>query len=429
MTEVPGIARRRLFLGAAAAPAVTAVLAGIFGANSAAGAVAKSAVAGAKQVAGAATTAAAAKKKKTVVYPPATVSVVPADGAANVDPSVPVTVTAVNGTVTSVQLSGGSSGAETSGTLSGSSASWTSNGTLDINTSYQLQVQVVGKDGKTVTATSRFSTLKPTATLGVDTVWPDDGSTVGVGQAIRVQFTNYVPKEYRAEVEKACIVSTSPSVPGAWYWASDDIMDWRPQNFWAVDSKVSVALNLEGVRAGATQYGVKNHTLNFTIRDTDLRLLVDAKAFKATCYINGSDVRSWPIDTGKPGETFITWQGIFAVLGKGNPVEMKGNYGPGDSYDDFVNWATQITYSGTYVHAAPWDGDIGKANDDSHGCVHCRTEDAEWFYNQAHVGDVVEITGTNKIVSVTNGFCDWTETWSQWLAGSSYGATLNGTPV
>jgi lipoprotein-anchoring transpeptidase ErfK/SrfK len=364
------------------------------------------------------------------VYPPATVTTVPADGAAGVDPSVPVTVTATNGTVTSVQLSGGSAGAETSGTLSGSSSTWTSNGTLDIDTSYQLQVQVTGKDGKTVTTTSNFSTLKPTAELGVDTMWPDDGSTVGVGQPIRVQFTNYVPQEYRADVEKACIVTTSPAVQGAWYWAADDIMDWRPQNFWAVNSKVSVALNLEGVRAGETQFGVKDHSLNFTIRDTDLRLLVDAKAFKATCYVNGSDVRSWPIDTGKAGETFITWQGIFAVLGKGNPVEMKGNYGPGDTYDDFVNWATQITWSGTYVHAAPWDGDIGYANDDSHGCVHCHTEDAEWFYNIVQDGDVVTIDGSLKRpVAVDNGICTFTLDWAQVVAGSAYGPTLNGTPV
>ena len=400
------------------APVFTVALAGCSGSGTAA--AAKPATSGAGTP---------APTKPAVVYPPATVALVPADGTAGFDPSVPVTVTAANGTVTSVQLTGGASGAESSGTLSAAGATWTSNGTLDIDSSYQLQVTVTGKDGKTVTATSSFSTLKPTATLGVDTMWPDDNSTVGIGQPIRVQFTNYVPQEYRADVEKACVVTATPAVAGAWYWAADDIMDWRPENFWAVGTKVAVALNLEGVRAGSTQFGVKNHTLAFTIRDTALRLLVDAAAFQATCYINDAVARTWPIDTGKAGETFITWQGIFAVLGKGNPVEMKGNYGPGDSYDDFVNWATQITYSGTYVHAAPWDGDIGKANDDSHGCIHCHTADAEWFYNQAQVGDVVQVTGTNKIVSVTNGMCDWTETWSQWLAGSAYGQTLNGTPT
>lgn len=72
---------------------------------------------------------------------------------------------------------------------------------------------------------------------------------------------------------------------------------------------------------------------------------------------------------------------------------------------------------------------IGHRNDDSHGCIHCHTVDAEWFYKQANVGDVVQVTGTGKTVAVTNGMCDWTKSWSDWLSGSAYGATINGTPA
>jgi lipoprotein-anchoring transpeptidase ErfK/SrfK len=252
--------------------------------------------------------------------------------------------------------------------------------------------------------------------------------SVGVGQPIRVQFTNYVPSSYRADVEKACVVTTNPPVAGAWHWVDSDMMDWRPQDYWKTGTQVSVALNLTGVRAGTHQYFVKNHSLNFTIRDTDLRLIVDTKAFKATAYQNGQVIRTFPIDTGSNDPRFITWSGTLAVLGKGNPVEMKGDYGNGDKYDEFVNWATQITYSGTYVHAAPWDGQIGEVNS-SHGCIHARTSDATWFYNLAHVGDVVQVTGTSKTVATTNGFGDWTLSWSKWLSGSAYGATLGGKPV
>jgi lipoprotein-anchoring transpeptidase ErfK/SrfK len=334
-------------------------------------------------------------------------------------------VTVSNGTISSVELSGGQT---TSGTLSNDKSSWTSNGSLSINTSYTLQVEVTGQDGKTTSTTASFSTLKPTATLGVAEMWPGDGMSVGVGQPIRVQFTNYVPKEYRAAVEKACVVTTTPAVAGAWNWVQEDMMDWRPQNFWATGTQVAVALNLSGVRAGAHQYGVKNHSLNFTIRSTDLRLIVNAAAFHATCYQNGQVIRSWPVDTGMNDPRFITWSGTLAVLDKGNPVEMKGDYGNGDKYDELVNWATQITYSGTYVHAAPWDGEIGHVNS-SHGCIHCTTADATWFYNMAHVGDVVQVTGTSKTVSLTNGFGDFGVSWSSWLSGSSYGATIGGRPT
>ncbi len=372
---------------------------------------------------GAPQTAASASPSPT--YPPVSLTTVPANGASNVDPSKPVTVTVANGTITSVELSGGQT---TTGTLSDDKTSWTSAGALQINTSYTLQVQATGKDGKTVSANASFSTLKPTATLGVVEMWPGDGTSVGVGQPIRVQFTNYVPSAYRAAVEKACVVTTTPAVAGAWSWVQDDMMDWRPQNFWQPGTTVSVALNLAGVRAGQHQYGVRNHTLNFTIRGTDLRLIIDTKAFRATCYQNGQVIRTFPIDTGMNDPRFITWSGTLAVLGQGNPVEMKGDYGNGDKYDELVNWATQITYSGTYVHAAPWDGEIGKVNS-SHGCIHCTTADATWFYNLAHVGDVVQVTGTGKNVAVTNGFGDYGVDWSTWLAGSSYGATIGGKPA
>lgn len=358
-------------------------------------------------------------------YPVPAFTTVPADGATNVDPTKSVTVSVANGTISSVQLSGGQ---ETSGTLSDDKSSWTSNGVLSLNTSYQLQIEATDKGGKTVAKTISFSTLKPTATVGVLEMWPGSGVSVGVGQPIRVQFTNYVPNSYRADVEKACVVTANPPVAGAWHWVDSDTMDWRPQNYWQPNTQVNVALNLSGVRAGEHQFFVKNHSLDFTIRDTDLRLIVELDKFKATAYINGQVARTWPVDSGSSDPRFVTWSGTLAVLGKGNPVEMKGNYGNGDKYDELVSWATQITYSGTYVHAAPWDGQIGYVNS-SHGCIHCRTADATWFYNVAHVGDVVQVSGTNKIVSMTNGFGDWTASWSSWLSGSAYGATLGGKPV
>jgi len=365
--------------------------------------------------------------------PPPIVTTVPADGATGVDPSKPVTVQVKGGTIASVQLSGQD---QTNGTLSTDSTSWTSDNVLSVNSGYHLTITAKNSAGATTTRTVSFQTLKPSATFGVDSVVPPRGSTVGVGQPIRVAFTNYVPQEYKAALEKACVVTTEPPVAGAWYWVSNGsngaVVDWRPENFWAVNTKVSIAFNLDGVRLGEHQFGVKNYAAHkFSISDRDLRLEVDKDKFRATCYENGQVIRTFPIDTGvTTAETFVTYTGTMAVLGKGNPVEMKGNYGPNDTYDDFVNWATQITWSGTYVHAAPWDGEIGHANDDSHGCVHCRTSDAEWYYNKVIAGDVVTITGhRTRPVAVDNGICTFTLDWQKLLKGSAYGATINGKPV
>jgi lipoprotein-anchoring transpeptidase ErfK/SrfK len=362
-----------------------------------------------------------------------TITTSPADGATGVDPSKPVIVKVLNGTIASVQLSGQE---QTNGTLSADGSSWTSANALNVDSSYQLTVTAMNSAGKTKTATVSFHTLHPSATFGVSSVVPPRGSTVGVGQPIRVTFSNYVPTEYHAALEQACVVMTDPPVAGAWYWVSNSgdgaVLDWRPQDFWPVNTKVSVNFNLNGVRLGQHQFGVKDYSPHeFSIRGTDLRLIVDKDRFTATCYENGKVIRTFPIDTGQTtAETFVTYTGTMAVLGKGNPVEMKGNYGPNDTYDDFVNWATQITWSGTYVHAAPWDPEIGHANDDSHGCVHCRTVDAEWFYGIVQPGDVVTINGSRKRpVAVSNGICTFTLDWPTLLKGSAYGATLNGKPV
>jgi lipoprotein-anchoring transpeptidase ErfK/SrfK len=365
---------------------------------------------------------------------PATITTSPVDGATGVDPSKPITVQVLNGTIESVAFAGQG---QTSGTMSTDGGSWTSSGVLSVDTGYQFTVIAKNSAGKSSSSTVSFHTLEPSMTFGVSSVVPPRGSTVGVGQPIRVTFSDYVPTEYQAALEKACVVTTNPPVKGAWYWVSNSedgaVVDWRPENFWAVNTTVSIAFNLDGVRLGDHQYGTENYrpTHDFTISSRDLRLLVDKDSFKATCYQNGEVIRTWPISTGMTtAETFVTYTGTMAVLGKGNPVDMVGNYGPGDSYNDLVNWATQVTWSGTYVHAAPWDPDMGSANDDSHGCIHCPTVDAEWFYGRVVDGDVVTVTGSRtRPVAVDNGICTFTLDWSEVVKGSAYGPTLNGAPT
>ncbi|HTJ71121.1 MAG TPA: Ig-like domain-containing protein [Actinospica sp.] len=425
------IERRNILLAGAAG---TVVIAGVAGALVAEGSASGSPTANGTPGAGTgATGGATASASPSPTVPPATVTTVPANGATGVDPSKTVSVKVLGGTIESVTLSGQQ---QTSGTLSTDGTSWTSDNVLSIDTGYSLTVVAKNSAGKSTTSTVGFHTLAPSATFGVSSVVPPRGSTVGVGQPIRVTFSNYVPTEYQAALEKACVVTTTPAVKGAWYWVSNGsegaVVDWRPETFWPVNTKVSINFNLNGVRLGSHQFGVKDYAAHdFSISSRDLRLVVDKDKFRATCYQNGSVVRTFPIDTGQTTrETFVTYTGTMAVLGKGNPVEMKGNYGGGDVYDDFVNWATQITWSGTYVHAAPWDPDIGSANDDSHGCVHCRTADAEWFYNQVIDGDVVTITGSRaRPVAVDNGICTFTLDWAAVVKGSAYGPTVNGKPA
>ena len=56
----------------------------------------------------------------------------------------------------------------------------------------------------------------------------------------------------------------------------------------------------------------------------------------------------------------------------------------------------RVTYSGEFLHAAPWSvGSQGYANV-SHGCTGMSTANAAWLYNISKRGDVVEYTGTDR---------------------------------
>ena len=56
----------------------------------------------------------------------------------------------------------------------------------------------------------------------------------------------------------------------------------------------------------------------------------------------------------------------------------------------------RVTYSGEFIHAAPWSvGSQGYANV-SHGCTGMSTANADWLYHMTVRGDVVEYVGTDR---------------------------------
>jgi hypothetical protein len=149
---------------------------------------------------------------------------------------------------------------------------------------------------------------------------------------------------------------------------------------------------------------------------------VDVKAHQMTVYRDGKLVRTIPVSTGKPG--FITRGGKKVVLGLTRVKEMKGESigiakNDPDYFDLKVQYAVRVTWSGEFLHAAPWQGrNHGRANV-SHGCVGMGTEDARWYYDHTLVGDVVDVTNSSRKMELRNGYGDWNMSWDKWLAGSA----------
>ncbi len=85
-----------------------------------------------------------------------------------------------------------------------------------------------------------------------------------------------------------------------------------------------------------------------------------------------------------------------------------------------VDWATQMSYSGIYVHSAPWSvSSQGKTNV-SHGCLNVSPDNAKWFYDNTKRGDIVEVVNTvGSTLSGVDGLGDWNVPWEQWRTGNT----------
>jgi L,D-transpeptidase catalytic domain len=135
----------------------------------------------------------------------------------------------------------------------------------------------------------------------------------------------------------------------------------------------------------------------------------------------GKHFAHWPISSGKPGDD--TPNGSYLTIEKSNPVEMKG---PG--YDISVPFSVRITWSGDYLHDAPWSvGSQGFTNV-SHGCVNMSPADAQTYYNMAVPGDPVKIIGSSRAGTWDNGWTMWFMHWKRWLRGSALHRAVHAGP-
>ncbi len=342
----------------------------------------------------------------------------PDDGLQRVRPDRPITVTTPNALLTSVTLVRDGGGAQAlSGSLSPDGRSWHYGGGLLPDSSYALTVNATGPDGKVTTEQSRFKTVPARQPLEI-TVTPGQGETVGVGQPIAVKFN--APVANKASVERRLVVTASKPVLGSWYWVSDTEVRYRPQKYWPAHSKVSLTSSLTGVDAGGGTWGGSNHVTGFNI-GRSMVSVVDVNDYNMKVYRDGKLIRTIPVTSGKPG--WRTRGGTKVVLAKDYVRVMDGStvgaFGS-EGYRLTVYYAVRVTWSGEFVHAAPWSvGSQGYSNV-SHGCVGMSTGNGRWFYNESLIGDVIRVDGNeSKPMELDNGFGDWNLSWTQWAKGSA----------
>ncbi len=114
-------------------------------------------------------------------------------------------------------------------------------------------------------------------------------------------------------------------------------------------------------------------------------------------FKDGRLVREMPISMGK--DSTPTPNGTYKILERFRDMYMDSStYGvPIDApngYRTYVEYATRISWSGIFVHGAPWSlGQQGVSNV-SHGCINVSVENARWFFENVPNGSPVVVKNT-----------------------------------
>ncbi|MGW7384010.1 L,D-transpeptidase [Streptomyces sp. NPDC054794] len=348
----------------------------------------------------------------------AVVTIAPKDGAKSVDTSGALKVGAAKGKLTEVEVKD-AKGAKVEGAITGGGATWTPSTHLAASTKYTVHAVAKDSAGRAAAEDSSFTTLTPQNTF-VGYFTPEDGSTVGVGMPFSVHFTRGITNP--EGVEKAIKIKTEPAVDVEGHWFGNDRLDFRPEQYWKAGTKVTVELNLDGVKGRSGVYGKQTKTVKFTIGRNQVSV-VDAKKHTMKVTQDGKVIKTIPVTTGKPG--YDTWNGQMVMSEKLTVTRMNGEtVGYGGEYDiKDVPHAIRLTNSGTFIHGNYWGGGVFGNSNASHGCVglrdvrggYSKSVPAAWFFNHSMIGDVVVVKHSNdRTVDPDNGLNGWNMSWEKW---------------
>ncbi len=339
------------------------------------------------------------------------------DGAIDVAVHTPVTVRADDGVLGAVQLVN-DAGDPVDGRLSPDGVTWRSDEPLGYNKEYTLSAEALGLGGAARDRMS-FQTQSP-ENLTMPYVLPNDGEVVGVGQPIAIRFDEAIPD--RVAAQNAITVTTTPKVDGAFYWLNNREVRWRPAEYWKPGTTVEVQVKAYGVDFGGGLFGQDDARTRFTVGDEVIATADDATK-TMTVRRNGEVVSTMPISMGK--DRTPTNNGVYVIGDRHSFLVMDSStYGvpvnSADGYRTEVNWATHMSYSGIYVHSAPWSVGSQGSTTVSHGCINVSPSNARWFFDNTKRGDIVEVVNTvGSTLPGTDGLGDWNIPWEQWQAGNA----------
>ncbi|WP_408066840.1 L,D-transpeptidase [[Mycobacterium] crassicus] len=227
---------------------------------------------------------------------------------------------------------------------------------------------------------SQAAQTSPERGLAVAAIEPAAGSVVGVGYPVIVTFAG--PVADRAAAERGIHIAVSDKAAhgtprGHFEWVSADVVQWIPDGYWSPHSKISV--DAHGMSTG------------FETGDA-VMAVADISEHTFTVSVNGEVVRVMSASMGKPKRP--TPIGSFTALSKERSVKFDSRtigipLNDPEGYLIDGQYGVRVTWSGVYVHSAPWSvGSQGYANV-SHGCINLSPDNAAWYFDSVHLGDPI----------------------------------------
>jgi lipoprotein-anchoring transpeptidase ErfK/SrfK len=354
--------------------------------------------------------------------PAVAVTIDPAGGT-NVNPATPITVKAANGTLVDVTVTNTVKGTTVAGQLAADSLSWVSTEPLGYGSTYKILAHAKSTNGSPVEQQSQLTTLKPKQQANANLIpAPSSVASTGVGVGQPIVFSFGQPVKNKADVEKQLSVESTPKQEGGWFWIDDKNVHYRPKDYWQAGTTLKVTANIYGVDFGNGVFGAEDRTETYKVHDSWIAK-ADGNTEQMQIFHNGQMVKSMPISLGK--DATPTHLGAHVISDKQANYTMDScTYGvcqgqPG-YYRSNEKWSERISNDGEFVHENPNSvGSQGSANV-SHGCINLNSANAQWFFQNLGLGDVVEVTNSGgPQLPVWDLYGDWSQSWAQWQAGSA----------
>jgi lipoprotein-anchoring transpeptidase ErfK/SrfK len=358
----------------------------------------------------------------TTTKPPAPAAQVTISAGDQASPTTPITVKASGGKITNVSVTNAAKGNAVKGELSADGLTWTTSEPLGYGSTYNVVADATNADGKQTEQKSTYTTLTPKAQAypAVIPAPPGAGQTFGVGQIIGVSFDQ--PVTDKAAAEKALSVETNPPQHGAWNWIDNKTAHYRAATYWQAGTTITLNANLYGVDLGGGVYGKTDRSVTYKIHDSWIAK-ADGNTKQMQILHNGAVVNTMPISLGK--DSTPTHVGPHVISDKQQQVVMdSATYGvmPGQPgyYKSTEYWDERISNDGEFVHENPNTVNQQGNSNVSHGCINLSPENAQWFFNNFNLGDVVEVTNSGgPSLPIWDTYGDWELSWADWQKGSA----------